>query len=589
MATVGKTTSNSPQGKLGFAASENDLHLSAERPYTYFTMELYDQENGIRGGGGLGILAADTRRVAEQLDVPFVLVTPFYPVEQHQVFDKNHNLENILLKTHPSTNGFELLGAANLATVFAENIKIEVWRKQLGSTTLLTIYDPNFRELYADAGCSNHRLFQEVALGFAGYQALKLAGFKPSTMQLNETPCFFAALARLDDLVSNGMHIFAALEYVREHTLYTNHTLVQAAEASFTRAQFAEFVLPNLKSKSVARWVMAQFPDSDEHVKHAATDRLTDNTNAPLQLSSITLELAGIKSGVSKLHARIANYHDLDGNRIHFNAVTNGIDVAKWVLPSTLKLYHELDLLSKYNLPTHDYQDNLQNLTAEQIRTQKTEGRKILNAALKERNIIIPDDAIVFNFKRRFVDYKRPWLAFSDPNRLHEILVQNNAYYILAGRVHTGDDNMMSHLQQIMHAVAADPELKNRVFYLADYDEKLAYALSVGADIAINNPIVGMEACGTSWEKDLANLQILISTEDGGVADISPATYLKIASETESDEVQSLYQNMTQACKLLRDDASLTAQLQNQLAAYLPTISGARMLRDYLHLLAKQP
>ena len=52
--------------------------LAPERPYCYWTIETYDKSNGIRGGGGLGVLAADMRRVAEQLQVPFVLVTPFY-------------------------------------------------------------------------------------------------------------------------------------------------------------------------------------------------------------------------------------------------------------------------------------------------------------------------------------------------------------------------------------------------------------------------------------------------------------------------------------------------------------------------------
>ena len=28
--------------------------LSPERPYVYFTMEVYDKSNGIKGGGGLG-------------------------------------------------------------------------------------------------------------------------------------------------------------------------------------------------------------------------------------------------------------------------------------------------------------------------------------------------------------------------------------------------------------------------------------------------------------------------------------------------------------------------------------------------------
>ena len=58
--------------------------LSTAKPYVYWTMEVYDQQNGIKGGGGLGVLAADTRRVAERLEVPFVLVTPFYRTELHQ-------------------------------------------------------------------------------------------------------------------------------------------------------------------------------------------------------------------------------------------------------------------------------------------------------------------------------------------------------------------------------------------------------------------------------------------------------------------------------------------------------------------------
>ena len=59
--------------------------LSPERPYVYFTMEVYDKSNGIKGGGGLGVLAADTRRVAEKLEIPFVCVTPFY---RHEITNR---------------------------------------------------------------------------------------------------------------------------------------------------------------------------------------------------------------------------------------------------------------------------------------------------------------------------------------------------------------------------------------------------------------------------------------------------------------------------------------------------------------------
>ena len=68
--------------------------ISAERPYVYTTMEIYDASNGIRGAGGLGVLAADTRRVAESLDIPFVMLTPFYREERHQEMNdlEPHNI-----------------------------------------------------------------------------------------------------------------------------------------------------------------------------------------------------------------------------------------------------------------------------------------------------------------------------------------------------------------------------------------------------------------------------------------------------------------------------------------------------------------
>ena len=85
--------------------------LSPERPYTYWTIELYDQENGIRGGGGLGILAADTRRIAENINVPLTLITPFYPSEPHQIFENGRSCDSyrpVLYKNY----GFNLFMAA---------------------------------------------------------------------------------------------------------------------------------------------------------------------------------------------------------------------------------------------------------------------------------------------------------------------------------------------------------------------------------------------------------------------------------------------------------------------------------------------
>lgn len=549
--------------------------LSKERPYTYWTIELYDKQNGIRGGGGLGVLAADTRRVAEQSNVPFVMVTPFYPSEQHQHYEKQG--ESFTNYTTHEQVDYAKFGYNFIDTVYIKGnnqiISLDVIEKSLGSTRIICVTEPGFGELYSGDSGGDHRLYQEVALGFGGYQALKLVGLKPAIMQLNEVATFFAALARLDELASNGMDFYESVVYTRKHTLYTNHTLVQAAEADFSYDQFERFVFPNLKSPAVIKWLKDKFE------------------NGRIRLSTVTIEIAELRSGVSKLHARVANYHDLAGNKVKFKAITNGIDIPTWTAPGIVNFYKQKEIIDKYYLPTEDYKAKIADISAADIRQLKQKGRDELNTVLSHRpdqygNFVkIPDDALLFNFKRRFVDYKRPWLPFTNPQTLKAILEKHNAYYILCGRVHEGDTVMAGKLEAILKLVDSDPLLKERVHYLPDYDEELGRALSIGANISINNPIVGLEACGTSWMKDIINLGLLVSTHDGGVADCSPDSYLSISGNTEAEELDSLYARMEEAASAWSNDFDLEYYIKKQLENFLPVISGTRMLKDYLDYL----
>lgn len=562
-----------------FYAAINRHHLThaitKERPYTYWTIELYDKKNGIRGGGGLGVLAADTRRVAEESNVPLTLITPFYPSEQHQHYTKEEGgFKNFV--THEPVDyhkyGYQFLDTVNIRCN-NQVVSLEVIEKVLGSTRIICVTEPGFGELYSGDSGGDHRLYQEVALGFGGYQALKLAGLKPAIMQLNEVATFFAALARLDELTKNGMDFYEAVVYTRKHTLYTNHTLVQAAEADFSYEQFERYVFPNLKSLAVKKWLADKFE------------------NGRIRLSSVTIEIAELRSGVSKLHARVANYRDLAGNKVKFKAVTNGIDIPTWTDSNIVKYLTDTGILDKFYLPTEDYQKKVEEVEAQDITRLKAIGRKELNKVLKHRvnqygeTVQIPENALLFQFKRRFVDYKRPWLAFSNPERLKRILSENNAYFILCGRVHEGDDRMAERLQRILNLVDSDEVLRKRVYYLPDYDEELGRALSIGANISINNPIVGLEACGTSWMKDIINLGLLISTHDGGVADAAADNYLNIHGNTEEEEIESLYLRMEEAVATWQHDFDLEYLIRRQLAAFLPVISGTRMLKDYLDYL----
>jgi glucan phosphorylase len=120
------------------------------------------------------------------------------------------------------------------------------------------------------------------------------------------------------------------------------------------------------------------------------------------------------------------------------------------------------------------------------------------------------------------------------------------------------------------------------VHYVVDYDEEVGRALALGADIALNLPVVGEEACGTSWMKDIANFKVLISTPDGGVADVVPIECLEVSG----DEQQAVYTQMANAATIVRDDKKYLAEVKRELGAYIETISGARMAADYLDLLA---
>ena len=547
--------------------------LSETRPYVYWTMEIYDKSNGIKGGGGLGVLAADTRRVAQQLEVPFVVVTPFYRSESHQSIEWLSQTE-YSEKVSPQDYGFEYVDEVTVASAGYPDTSLSVFKKILGSTQFVTMSEPNFGQLYEGIGSGDHRLYQEVALGFGGYKALKLVGIKPAVIQLNETATIFAALARLDELCSNGMNLYEAIVYVRKHTLYTNHTLLQAAEPEFHISQFEKLIFPNIKSNAVIHWVREQFDGS-----------------GMLRPNMLAIELTEAKNGVSRLHARVANFRDRNNERVKFHAVTNGIDMETWVLPEIMNMYRDKGIIDKFGMPTDDYQEKVNDISIGDIRALKSLGRNELNRVLEHRKdqygnpIHIPEDAFVFDFKRRFANYKRPYLPFERLDILKQILIDYNAHYLLAGKVHQGDTAMYEHLLRILKEIDSDPILRERVHYLQDYDEELGRAMSIGSDAAINVPVIGLEACGTSWEKDIANLKLLISTSDGGVADIKPIACLEVSGIDYDAEVSSLYANMHKACQITSNDLMLEGNVKKQLTAYLPIISGARMMKDYLKFL----
>lgn len=68
----------------------------------------------------------------------------------------------------------------------------------------------------------------------------------------------------------------------------------------------------------------------------------------------------------------------------------------------------------------------------------------------------------------------------------------------------------------------------------------------------------------------------LVSTSDGGVADVQPIACLEVTGKNYEAEISSLYVNMHKAATILQDDQLLEHHIHHQLGSYLPIISGAR-------------
>lgn len=581
--------------------------VTSDSPWSYWTMEIYRDD--IKGQGGLGMLVSDTIEVAKKIGIPMVMVTPFYPVERsHKI--ENFNQRDVRNRITPQERGFTHIGETNIRTQGYERVPLGIFVKKEGSVAMITVSEPNFGELYQDNNNSDHRLYQEVALGFGGYKALKTLNVTPSmSQQLNEATTVFAALARLDEKVQKiqSLHpdvephavFIKALIEIKGKTIYTNHTLDQAAEAEFTLGQFEYFVMPNIKNEEIKQWLRRKIVGKGGRIK----------------LSTLAIDLAGKKNGVSKAHAKEASrtYKDYDGNAVSFEGVTNGISLERWGDPELLELYRQKGIIDEFGLSGGDLSERLARAEEHRFREIKENAKVDLRNLLRRRadqygnEVEIPEGAKIFNWRRRLADYKRPGMIFETPDRLADLLETENIHFVLTGNVHPADGLMKEKLKAILEIIDKNPILHKRVHFIQDYDEKLGKYLSRGADVSINTPKVRdhgtgrrifTEACGTSWMKDILNNVILISTDDGGVADPTmdaqekgiknfDPPYLQISGENYKEEVDSMYSQMKKAARIVdnKDDKySWEKFVKKQLEGYIPIISGARMEANYLDL-----
>lgn len=168
---------------------------------------------------------------------------------------------------------------------------------------------------------------------------------------------------------------------------------------------------------------------------------------------------------------------------------------------------------------------------------------------------------------RRLAAYKQPELLLSNLRNLSDLPMQ----FIVAGPVNTTDPSSLAIANKLRQIT-----LSNFTF-LPHYSLSIAKILVSGADVWLNTPVVGKEACGTSGMKAGLNGALLISTIDGWIAEVKEEEigwFIKDATD--------LYKKLALAGDLFYNHPDEWAKRSENIKNLIKTkFTAARMLQDY--------
>ncbi|CAN5572675.1 glycosyltransferase family 1 protein [soil metagenome] len=518
----------------------------------YFSMEFGVAEVLPNYSGGLGILAGDHLKSASDLGLPLIAVGLYY---RSGYFRQSLTLDGWQHETYPSVDpaGLPLRlltepdGTAvlvSLALPDGAQLRARVWIAQVGRVPLLLLdsdIGENDHDLRATTdrlygGDQEHRIKQEILAGIGGVRAIRaytrIEGLPaPDVFHMNEGHAGFLGPERIREFMTgSGLDFATALTVVRSSTVFTTHTPVAAGidrfPAEMVRRYFADDVPSPLLPGVPLEQILA-FGVEDDPSK--------------FNMAHMGLRLAQRANGVSLLHGEVSRqmFNDLwpgfDPGEVPIGSITNGVHAPTWAAPQWVQLGRELlgsdDLgsLSERDTwkrlqqvdPGHLWwiRSQLRALLVDDVRARLRRSWLERGASEAELDWIataFDKDALTIGFARRVPTYKRLTLMLRDPERLEQLLLDENRplQLIVAGKSHPADDGGKALIQQVVR-FADRPEVRHRIAFLPDYDMSMARLLYWGCDVWLNNPLRPLEACGTSGMKSALNGGLNLSIRDG--------------------------------------------------------------------------
>ena len=603
---------------------QNKHRGAALTSVAYFSMEFMLSEALPIYSGGLGNVAGDQMKAASDLGVPVIGVGLLYGQGYfRQDFDSEGRQQALYPVNDPGQLPIRPLRQPNgewlrLQIQFpGSKIWLRCWEVSVGRVKLYLLDTNDFANTAAHRGITSElyggdaemRLKQEIVLGIGGWRLLRALGLRPDVCHLNEGHAAFAILERARSYMEDHEKPFdLAMSITRAGNVFTTHTAVSAGFDRFD---------PNLIRQYLSHFAQDELAISVEDLLAMGRQNVGDSSE-PFNMAYLAVRGSGRVNGVSKLHGQVSRhifqplFPRWPQNEIPIGSVTNGIHVPTWDSEAADALWTTACGKKRWR-GDRPVEDDIRQLTDEQLWQMRTAGRKALIGQMRKRYAcqlaaeggrpsdasgIFEENVLTLGFARRFATYKRPNLLLHDTERLVRLLSnpQRPVQLILAGKAHPQDLPGQALIKQWKDFIKR-PEVQGRVVFLSDYDMMLAQELIQGIDLWINTPRRPWEACGTSGMKVLVNGGLNLSELDGWWAEAySSEVGWAIGDgqehgedpawdETEAEALYALLEHEVIPEFYERNEKGIPSKwlgrIRESMARLTPEFSASRAIREY--------
>ena len=518
----------------------------------YFSAEYSVADSLPIYAGGLGILAGDIVQQAGSEGREFNA----YGMVYYQSFtagdpDRREMPERL------EAEGFTIVSKNDevliiLVSVEGRPVKVKAWRKAFGSASL-TLFDTHVTGNTPETCAITNHLYdgepgmmlrQELVLALASVALMEEEGFVPDFYHLNEGHMAFVGLAAA--LASRAAEpesgLAAAFTKLKPRIVAMKHTILPVAGLNLEPDVLRGALGPNLLS-----------PNDDM----TAIMALGGKPDGQFSGTRAILAMAVRSSGVSEIHVRTEAKAHVGSPLV---TTTNGVYAPRWRGGGLPEGLCGQELRTAHDANRHELIDHVREATGQSLAC----------------------DRLTVVWARRMTAYKRPELLVSDLERLATLA--NNAarpvQFIVSGKANPADATGLGLMNQVIEA-AKRPELSEHLAYLPNFNPASARLLVQGADVWLNTPIRGMEACGTSGMKASLNGALPFSTSDGWIdeVDTAPMGWILPEDATSTTLYDILEQQIAPA--FYNDASSWTTRMERAIELIEARFTAKSMLKAY--------